>query len=164
MEAIMTSLAVRANDFLAQRRLALVGVSHDPRELSRTLFRELRSRRYDVVPVHPLLESVDGVPCARRVQDVKPAVDWALLMTPPEMTIHVVRDCAEAGVSRVWLHRGAGRGATCPAAVSFCRDHGIAVVDGACPYMFLPKAGFVHRAHHFVTRLLGHDPGRRPTA
>jgi hypothetical protein len=157
----MTSLAVRANDFLAQRRLALVGVSHDPRELSRSLFRELRSRGYDVVPVHPLLESVDGVPCARRVQDVKPAVDWALLMTSPEMSERVVRDCADAGVARVWLHRGAGRGAVSPAAVSFCRDNGIAVVDGACPYMFLPKAGFVHRAHSFVARLLGHGPGQR---
>ena len=157
----MTSLAVRANEFLAQRRVALVGVSHDPRKLSRTLFSELRRRGYDVVPVNPLLESVDGVPCARRVQEVTPAVDWALLMTPPEMSEHVVRDCAEAGVTRVWLHRGTGRGAVSPVAVSFCRDHGIAVVDGACPFMFLPKGGFVHRAHRFVARLLGHDPGRR---
>jgi predicted CoA-binding protein len=157
----MTSLAVRASEFLAQRRVALVGVSHDPRELSRALFRELRQRGFDVVPVNPLLESVDGVPCARRVQDVKPAVDWALLMTSPEMSERVVRDCADAGVARVWLHRGAGRGAVSPAAVSFCRDNGIAVVDGACPYMFLPKAGFVHRAHRFVARLLGHGPGQR---
>ena len=157
----MTSLAVRANEFLAQRRVALVGVSHDPRELSRALFRELRQRGYDVVPVNPLLESVEEVPCARRVQDVKPVVDWALLMTPPEMSDRVVRDCAEAGVTRVWLHRGAGHGSVSPAAVSFCRDNGIAVVDGACPFMFLPKAGFVHRAHSFVARLLGHHPGRR---
>lgn len=157
----MTSLAVRAYEFLAQRRVALVGVSHDPRELSRALFRELRHRGYDVVPVNPLLESVEGVPCARRVQDVKPTVDWALLMTSPEMSNHVVRDCAEAGVTRVWLHRGVGRGAVSPVAAAFCHDHGIAVVDGACPFMFLPRVGFVHRAHRFVARLLGHDPGRR---
>jgi len=51
----MTTLAVRASDFLAQRRIALVGVSRDPRDLSRALFRELRGRGYDVVPVHPQL-------------------------------------------------------------------------------------------------------------
>src|SRR4029453_15086898 len=79
----MTTLAVRANDFLAQRRIALVGVSRDPRDLSRTLFRELRQRGYDVVPVHPELTSADGVPCARQLQDVSPAVQGALLMTPP---------------------------------------------------------------------------------
>src|SRR4029453_4560268 len=79
----MTTLAGRAKDFLAQGRIALVGVSRDPRDLSRTLFRELRQRGYDVVPVHPTLESVDGVPFARGLQDVSPPADGALLMTPP---------------------------------------------------------------------------------
>ena len=150
----MTTQAVLANDFLGQRRIALVGVSRNPRDLSRSLFRELRSRGYDVVPVHPSLDSVDGVPCARRLQDVRPPVGGALLMTPPAATDHVVRDCLEAGVGRVWMHRGAGRGAVSVTAVAYCRDHGMAVVEGACPFMFLPGAGFVHRTHGFFARLL----------
>jgi len=157
----MTTLAVVANDFLGQRRIALVGVSRDPRDLSRSLFRELRGRGYDVVPVHPVLESVDQVACARRLQDVRPPVGGALLMTPPAATDQVVRDCAEAGVRHVWMHRGAGRGAVSPAAVAYCRDHGIAVVEGACPFMFLPGAGFVHRTHGFFARLLGRHPAQR---
>jgi predicted CoA-binding protein len=157
----MTTLAVHANDFLAARRIALVGVSRDPRDMSRALFRELRQRGYDVVPVHPEVASVDGVPCARKLQDVHPAVDGALLMTPPAATERVVRDCAEAGVARVWMHRGAGRGAVSRAAVAFCRERGIAVVDGACPFMFLPDAGLVHRTHGFLARLFGRHPGSR---
>jgi predicted CoA-binding protein len=157
----MTSLAVRANDFLGQRRIALVGVSRDPRDLSRALFKELRARGYDVVPVHPTLESVDGVPCARRLQDVHPRVDGALLMTPPLVSDRVVRDCSEAGVTRVWMHRGAGQGAVNPVAVSYCRDHGISVVDGACPFMFLPRAGLVHRTHGFLARLFHRHPAQR---
>jgi predicted CoA-binding protein len=156
----MTTLAMRANDFLGQRRIALVGVSRDPRDLSRSLFRELRRRGYDVVPVHPTLDAVDAVPCARRLQDVQPPVDGALLMTPPSVTDQVVRDCAEAKVTRVWMHRGAGQGAVSAVAVSFCRDHGIAVVEGACPFMFLPRAGFVHRAHGLFARLLGRHPAQ----
>lgn len=154
----MTTLAVVANDFLGQRRIALVGVSRDPRDLSRSLFRELRSRGYDVVPVHPSLESVDGVSCVRRLQEIAPPVDGALLMTPPAVTDHVVRDCKEAGVTRVWMHRGAGRGAVSPTAVAYCHDHGLAVVAGACPFMFLPQAGFLHRTHGFFARLFGRHP------
>ena len=157
----MTTLAVRANEFLGQQRIALVGVSRDPRDLSRALFKELRTRGYDVVPVHPSLESVDGVPCARRLQDVHPRPDGALLMTPPLVTDRVVRDCAEAGITRVWMHRGAGQGAVNPVAVSYCRDHRIAVVDGACPFMFLRGAGFVHRTHGFLARLFGRHPAQR---
>ena len=156
----MTTQAVVANDFLGQRRIALVGVSRDPRDLSRSLFRELRSRGYDVVPVHPLLDLVDGVACARRLQDVQPPVAGALLMTPPAATDQVVRDCFEAGVSRVWMHRGTGHGAVSVTAVAYCRDHGIAVVEGACPFMFLPGAGIVHRTHGFFARLFGRHPAQ----
>src|SRR3990172_2254592 len=156
----MTTQAVVANDFLGQRRIALVGVSRDARDLSRSLFRELRSRGYDVVPVHPLLDSVDGVPCARRLRDVRPPVGGALLMTPPAATDKIVRDCSEAGISRVWMHRGTGHGAVSVTAVAYCRDHGIAVVEGACPFMFLPEAGFVHRTHGFFARLFGRHPAQ----
>ena len=91
------SQAALARDFLAQRRIAFVGVSRNPRDLSRALFRELRGRGYDLVPVHPELPSVDGVPCAKQVQEIKPPVDGALLMTAPAVTDRVVRDCAAAG-------------------------------------------------------------------
>jgi predicted CoA-binding protein len=157
----MTTLAVRASEFLAQRRIALVGVSRDPKDLSRALFRELRQRGYDVVPVHPELAAVDGVPCVRRLQDASPGVDGALVMTPPAETERVVRDCVEAGVARVWMHRGAGPGAVSAPAVAYCRERGMAVVDGACPFMFLPGAGFGHRAHGFVLRCFGRHPGTR---
>jgi len=157
----MTTLAVRANDFLAQRRIALVGVSRNPADMSRTLFRELRERGYDVVPVNPELQSVDGVPCMHKLQDIRPRVDGAIVMTSPAVTDRVVRDCEEAGVPRVWMHRGAGQGAVNPVAVSYCRDHGIACVDGACPFMFLPGTSLFHRAHGFFLRLFGRHPGAR---
>lgn len=142
-------------DFLGHKRLAFVGVSRDPRDFSRGLFRELRRRGYDVIPVNPRLDGadVDGARAAARVQDVTPPVEAALLMTPPDVTARVVRDCARAGVSSVWLHRGAGRGAVSPEAVRFCREQGMNVVAGACPYMHLPRAAFVHRLHGFFHRL-----------
>jgi hypothetical protein len=59
----------------------------------------------------------------------------------------VLRDCAAAGISRVWLHRGAGPGAESPQALAFCKEHGIEAVRGLCPFMALPGAGFGHRVH-----------------
>ena len=109
---------VAINDFLGQRRLALVGVSRDPKDFSRAVWRELRSRGYDVVPVNPGAGEIDGVPCAARLQDVSPPVDGALLLTSPAVSVRVVHDCAEAGVKRVWLHRGAGHGAVSDAAIA----------------------------------------------
>ena len=149
------------HDFLAQKRIAVIGVSRKPDEFSRHVFRELARRDYDVVPVNRVGGTLDGRPCYARIQDVFPPVDGALLMTPPDATERVVKDCAEAGVTRVWMHRGGGQGAVSDRAVVYCRQHGISVVAGACPFMFLRQAGFAHRAHSLLLRLLGKHPEQR---
>jgi predicted CoA-binding protein len=92
--------------------------------------------------------------CRARVQDVSPPPEAALLMTPPAVTEQVVRDCAEAGVKRVWMHRGGGAGAASEAAIAFCDANGIAVVRDLCPFMALPGASFPHRLHGFFRRRL----------
>jgi predicted CoA-binding protein len=153
----MTTLAdVRA--FLDCRRFAMIGVSHNPQDFSRTLFREFRQRGYDVVPVNPGVSEVDGVACAPRLQDVQPPVDAALLMTSPSVTAQVVEECAQAGIARVWMYRAGGAGAVSPAALSFCQSKGIRTVAGECPMMFLPDAAWPHRVHGFCRRLFGKYP------
>jgi len=146
------------DEFLAQKRLALVGVSHDPKDFSRNMFRELTRRGYDMVPVNPNLTEVDGALCFDCLQDVAPAVAGALVMTPPDQTEQVVRDCAEAGIKRVWLHRGVGTGAVSRDAVDFCDDHGLSVIAGYCPYMFLDDTPAFHRVHRFFFKLTGRYP------
>src|SRR5579885_654854 len=47
-------------DFLAQKRIAFVGVSRDPKDFSCSLFREFVKRGYDVVPVNPNASEVMG--------------------------------------------------------------------------------------------------------
>ena len=153
---------VAIHDFLAQKRIAVVGVSKDPADFSRYVFRELERRHYDVVPVNRLGGTLEGRPCYARVQDIWPPVDGALLMTPPLSTDEVVKDCAQAGVSRVWMHRGVGgTGAVSETAAAFCRQQGIDVVAGACPLMFLRRPGFPHNLHGSLLKLCHRHPEQR---
>jgi acyl-CoA synthetase (NDP forming) len=101
---------------------------------------------------------VEGRRSASRIGDVQPPPEAAFLLTPPRATDQVVRECADAGVKRVWMHRGAGQGAVSPEAVALCRDRGIEVVDGECPFMFLPETGWFHGVHRFFRRLGGRLP------
>ncbi|HLW86295.1 MAG TPA: CoA-binding protein [Candidatus Sulfotelmatobacter sp.] len=145
-------------DFLAQKRIAMAGISRDPASFSASLFKELCQRGYDVVSVNPNATEVQGRRCFARVQDIQPPVAGVLLMTSPEATENVVRDCAEANISRVWMYRAAGQGAVSVKAVDFCRERGIQVVPGQCPFMFLPKAGGIHRLHGFFRKVTGRYP------
>jgi uncharacterized protein len=145
-------------DFLAQKRIAMVGISRDPASFSASLYKELRRRGYDVVPVNPHMQEVEGRRCFARVQDIQPPVDAALLMTCSEATETVVHDCDEANIRRVWMYRAVGEGAVNEKAVEFCRDRGIQVVPGQCPLMFLPKAGGIHLVHGVFRKITGRYP------
>jgi len=145
-------------DFLAQKRIALVGISRDSTHFSRRLFRDLRQQGFTMIGVNPLLKEVEGTRCFAHVQDVKPPLDGALVMTPAAQSADVVRDCLAAGVTRVWLHRGAGAGSVSLEAVDLCQQQGIRVVAGYCPYMFLPQTPFFHRMHGFWMKLTGAYP------
>jgi predicted CoA-binding protein len=146
------------DDFLNLKRVALVGVSREPKDFSRSMFREFVRRGYDAVPVNPGATEVDGRPCFPRVQDISPPVDGVLLMTSPQKTDIVVRDCAEAGIRRIWMYRAAGAGAVSENALQFCEEKGIDVVPGYCPYMFWGDSGFGHRLHGFIMKMMGRYP------
>lgn len=143
--------------FLAARRIALVGLSRNPRDFTRTVAAELVRRGYQVVPVNPGAAGavLDGAPAVARLQDVRPPVEAALLFTAPAQTDAALRDCLEAGVKRVWLHRGGGRGAGSPGALEFCRANGLDVTWDLCPFMVLPGAGLPHALHGWVRTTFG---------
>ncbi len=145
-------------DFLAQKRIAMIGVSRNPKEFSGALFQELQKRGYDMVPVNPKASEVLGLPCFSRVQDVQPPVDAALLMTSAQVTDAVVSECAAAGIRRIWLYSAGHKGAVTEKAVQFCNERGIQVVPGQCPFMFLTGSGGVHTFHGLIRKITGRYP------
>jgi uncharacterized protein len=86
----MTTLK-QIQKFLGRKRIAVVGVSRNPHDFTRTLFQELRSRQYDVVAVNPNPEHIGGEPCCARVADIDPPAEAALLMTNPAATERYAR-------------------------------------------------------------------------
>lgn len=152
------SLEVIEN-FLAQKRIAIAGISRNSGSDSQRLFEELRKRGYDMVPVNPNAVQMHGQRCFSRVRDIHPPVDAVLVMTSPKISEEVVNDCVEAGVRRIWLYRGAaGKGSVSERAVAICNERGIDVVAGQCPFMFLPDSAGIHRFHGFVRKIFGRYP------
>jgi len=144
----------QARAFLALPRIAFVGLSRDEKDFSRMVFRELVKRGIDVVPVNPGAAELEGRPCFRRLADVRPPVQGALLMTHPLQAERVLADCVAAGVKRVWLHRGAGQGAGDARALAYCEANGLEAVRDLCPFMALPDAGFAHGVHAWFRKRL----------
>ena len=139
------------DDFLAQRHLAVVGVSGKPNDFPVTIVKELRDHDYDVAAVGAHVDDVGGVPAYHSLEDVPGELDGVVVMVRSEAAADVVRQAADRGVPRVWLFKGAGHGAVSDEAIGYCRAHGVDVVEGACPLMFLEPVKGVHRFHRFVS-------------
>ncbi|MCU0510352.1 MAG: CoA-binding protein [Anaerolineae bacterium] len=156
----MSTTTVRGeiDAFLASQRLAVIGVSRDPKEFGQSLYRDLRKWGYDARAVSPHLTTIGDAPAYARVQEIDAPIDAALLLTAPSLNEQIVRDCAEAGIKRVWFYGVSDRSSENEAAIAYCREKGIAVIPGYCPYMFIPKAPFFHKIHGFVARVTGQCP------
>jgi uncharacterized protein len=144
--------------FLAEKRLAFVGVSREAKDFSRMLFRELLGRGYELIPVHPQAAEIDGLRVVKSVKEIVPAPKAALLMTPAPESARVVEECGEAGIEMVWLYKSVALGSVTEEALEAGRRHGMKMVAGECPFMFLPNPGLIHALHRGFRRITGTLP------
>jgi predicted CoA-binding protein len=146
------------NEFLGTRRFAMIGVSRNQRDFSRRLFDELTGQGYDVVPVNPGTTSIEGRRCYRRIQEIAPRVSCALVMTPRAVTDRVLLECADAGITLVWIYGISGAKDLSPDTLRIAENHGIRIVPGYCPYMFMEEPAIYHQMHRFVWKVIGRYP------
>lgn len=139
------------DDFLSQEHIAVVGVSRNPKHFATRVYEELLHRGHVAYPVNPQATTILNAPCYPTIRDVPDPLDGVMVILKAEAAMQVVRDCAERGVQRVWLHHGAGPGADSEEAVAFCRAHGIEVIDGACALMFAEPVKGIHRVHRWLS-------------
>jgi len=149
----MTTKAM-VDDFLAQRTLAVVGVSRKAEKFGNLVYRELKAKGYRVFPVNPHAEDVAGERCYPSLSALPEPVGGVVIVVPPAETERVVQDAAAAQIRRVWMQQGAESGA----ALRFCEDNGMSVVSGECIMMFASPIGFGHGMHRWVWGLLGKLP------
>jgi predicted CoA-binding protein len=148
-----------AADFLANRRIAVTGVSRTPdKHGSNVVYKRLRERGYDVFAVNPNADAVEGDRCYPNLRAIPSGVDAVVIGTRPERAEETMRQCAALGVSHVWMHRSFGAGSVSEAAATYGREHGISVIDGGCPCMFDPTADLGHKAMRLVFTFNGHVP------
>ncbi len=142
----MSKLDSLVQDFLAQKKIAVVGVS-DKRETGcNTSYKNFKKNGYQVYAVNPRISTYDGQPCYPDLKSSPEKVDAVFILASPKITEQIVQQCVDLGVKHVWMHclmgtkpgLGAGMTSVSPAAVEMCKANGIAVIPGSCPNQFLP--------------------------
>jgi predicted CoA-binding protein len=158
-EVDMPAIKEAAAEFLEHRRVAVTGVSRQPKgHGGNVVYQRLRDRGYEVFAVNPNADEVEGDPCYHDLASIPGGVEAVVIGTRPEIADETMRECVELGIGHVWMHRGPGRGSVSPTAAEYGREHGVAVIDGGCPCMFGPTADAGHKAMRFVFTVTGGVP------
>lgn len=155
----MTAIKQAAEEFLTNNRIAVTGVSHDPKgHGSNVVYTRLRERGYEVFAVNPNADEVEGDRSYSDLRSIPGGVEAVVIGTRAERAEEAMRECAELRIKHVWMHRGPGKGSVSEAAAAYGREHGIAVIDGGCPCMFGPTADPGHKVMRLVLTLSGNVP------
>lgn len=158
----MAKIDTLVEDFLAQKKIAVVGVS-DQRETGCNLaYRKFKEAGYEVSAVNPRLTSFEGDPCYPDLGSIPEKPDAVFILTNPNVTEEVVQQCVDLGIQRVWMHclmgtkpgLAASMTSVSQDAVQMCRENGIEVIPGSCPNQFL-KPDFGHTLMRGMFRTIG---------
>ena len=129
--------------FLKLRRIAIVGVSRKEVDFSRAVWKEFREQGYELIPVNPNAETIDGLPAVANLSAINPPPEGAVILLPPAQTLAAAREAIQCGIKSLWFSLGTAL----PEAVSLARDAGCEVVAGECPFMFLKPHSAPHSWH-----------------
>jgi len=135
----------KIQDFLAQKRIAVCGLSRTKDSGAGAIYLKLRAHGYQVFPVHPEAEALHGDPCYPNLSAIPGGVDAVFIMNSPDVSEKIVEEALGLGIKRVWMHNNTfGGSSTSPRAVARCREANVSVIDIGCPMMFL-EPDFFHK-------------------
>jgi uncharacterized protein len=141
-------------DFIAQKKLAVVGFSSNPKKFGNMIYKSLIEKGYKVYPINPKGGMINAVQCYANIASLPEQVDGVIIVIKPLETEKVVQQALSEGIKRVWIQQGAES----KEAIKYCEDNGISVVYKECIMMYTTPKAFPHSIHRFFRGIFGKMP------
>ena len=142
------------NQFLQQPCIAVVGVSRTKTKFGNTVYRTLKKRGLQVLPVNPHMTHFEGDKCYSDVETLPSHVKALFVNTPPEQTIKIVEKAYKKGLGHLWLLQGSSNDEV----KLYLNGKQINYTADRCIMMFAEPVGSFHRFHRFLSRITGNLP------
>jgi predicted CoA-binding protein len=139
--------------FLSLGKYAIVGVSRDPKKFGQVMFKDLRKKGMDVVPVNPEADTIDGEKCYRSVSELPQDVRGVIFMTPREATLSAAREVIAHGIKDLWIQQGAET----KEIIAELEKEDVNLIHNQCIMMFWKPSG-IHSFHRFLKKIFGGLP------
>jgi predicted CoA-binding protein len=92
---------------MSKPAVAVIGASNDRSKFGNKAVRAYLRAGYDVYPVNPNEETIEGLTCYASVLDVPAELDRITVYVPPAVGVKLLDEIAAKGAKEVWLNPGA---------------------------------------------------------
>jgi hypothetical protein len=117
---------------IKMKNWAVVGATNKRRKFGYKIYQRLKENGYNVYPVNPNLDNINGDKCYDNLDEIDDRIDVVDLVVNPEIGIKIMEDIKKNNIKYVWLQPGA-RSAEIR---RFTRDNDIDYING-CIYVEL---------------------------
>lgn len=141
-------------DFLENKKLAIAGVSRNPKKFGHVVYEDLKKKGYQVLAVNPVAESINGDPSFKSVNDLPGDVRHLLILTPKKDTDAVLREAINKGITNIWVQQMSETADT----IRIAEEYDIELITGKCIFMFAEPVAGIHKFHRTLMKWFGRLP------
>ncbi len=137
------------DEFFTTKRFAMAGVSSNPKKMSRGFYKDLLKKNYEILPINPKMDDIEGVKCYHTVSELPDDVKHLIIMTPRDQTEKVVASAIEKGIKHIWMQQKTDT----PEAIELAEKNNINVIYKECIFMHADPVDSVHSIHRFINKI-----------
>lgn len=141
-------------NFIAQKNIAVVGVSSSGKGFGTAVFNHLKENDYYVYPVNINGGNYKQEKLYKNLSEISETIDGVVTVVPPAETEKVLKDVVQLGIKNVWMQQGSES----KQAIEFCKENNLNAVYGECILMFAEPVKSIHSFHRWIWKLIGKYP------
>ena len=150
----MKTTQASINSFFSSRKIAIAGVSRDPKKFGHLVFKQLKDNGFEVYPINPGSDSIAGVPCFRSVGALPLNVHSLVIVTPKKHTRDIVAEAMSKGIDNIWIQQMSET----PEAIELTKAHPVNLITKECILMHIEPVTGIHKFHRSIRRFFGLFP------
>ena len=87
-------------------RIALIGASNDPSKFGNRIYRNLRTKGYNIIPINPKENKIEGDKAYASIEMMDKVPDIVNFVVPPQIAIKVAQKAIDLGITHLWFQPG----------------------------------------------------------
>ena len=142
------------DNFLASKKIAIAGISRNPKKFGYKVFTALKEKGYELFPVNPHADSIDGIKSYPDVNSLPADCKSLLIMTKRDHTDKLVSDAIAKGIQNLWIQQMSET----KTAIELAKEKNVNLVYRECIFMYAEPVKGAHAFHRFMKKLFGNLP------